>query len=351
MAGDAEVAAMRRALVLAQTPDVTPGPNPLVGAVVLDARGETLAEAYHRGAGTPHAEAEAVRQAAEHAAGATVVVSLEPCHHTGRTGPCTQALVDAGVRRVVFAQADLNPEAGGGAEALRAAGVDVEGGVLADESAALNEVWTFAIRQRRPFVTWKFAATLDGRSAASDGSSRWITGPQARADVHRQRAVCDTVLVGTGTALADNPRLNVRGGDGHPLPRDRQPLRAVMGMRTIPPSSAVLDESAHTVVLRTQDPHAALDELFAQERRHVWLEGGPTLAAAFLRAGLVDEVVAYVAPTLLGAGPNAVADLGVTTVEEQLRLELVSVQRLDDDLRLTLRRHTHEEQHQLRGRH
>ncbi len=336
----AEQRAMRRALELAATDGVPLGPNPRVGCVLLDDEGRTVAEGFHRGAGTAHAEVDALARAGDRARGTTAVVTLEPCNHTGRTGPCAQALVAAGVRRVVLAQRDPNPLAAGGAETLRAAGVDVETGLLADAAYALNRVWTFAVEHGRPFVTWKLATTLDGRSAAADGTSRWISGTAARRDTHRLRARCDTVLVGTNTVEVDDPQLTVR--DEHERPVGTQPLRAVMGERDLDPGRRVLDEHAETVLLRTRDPRAALAELSARERRHVVLEGGPTLAAAFLRAGLVDEIVVYVAPVLLGAGTPAVADLGIATITDALRPTVTDVTVLagldgeEPNVRLTL---------------
>ena len=286
---DVERAAMRRALALAASAGVPLGPNPRVGCVLLDAAGRTIAEGFHRGAGRPHAEVDALSRAGAAARGATAVVTLEPCNHTGRTGPCARALVAAGVRRVVIAQRDTNPVAVGGADTLRAAGVEVETGLLADEARRLNRVWTFAVEHRRPFVTWKFATTLDGRSAAADGTSRWVSSPAARLDTHRLRALCDTMLVGTNTVAVDDPHLTVRDAAGSPIAR--QPLRAVMGERDLDPARRIFDDAAETVQLRTRDPEAALKDLFERDRQHVFLEGGPTLAAAFLGAGLVDEVV------------------------------------------------------------
>ncbi|WP_134768330.1 bifunctional diaminohydroxyphosphoribosylaminopyrimidine deaminase/5-amino-6-(5-phosphoribosylamino)uracil reductase RibD [Nocardioides sp. 1609] len=309
---------MRRALVLAATPGVAMvADTRRVGCVLLDDAGRTVAEGHHRGPGTPHAEADALARAGAAAHGTTAVVTLEPCHHTGRTGPCTEALVRAGVRRVVFAEADANPVAAGGRAALEAAGIEVESGLLADEAARLAEVYRVALRERRPFVTWKFAATLDGRSAAADGTSRWVSSRAARLDTHRLRALCDTMLVGTNTVAVDDPLLTVRDEDGVPL--DVQPLRAVMGERALDPARRVFDGDAETVRLRTRDPHVALADLAARGRQHVFLEGGPTLAAAFLRAGLVDEIVAYVAPMLLGAGRSAVGDLGITGIDQAFR--------------------------------
>jgi diaminohydroxyphosphoribosylaminopyrimidine deaminase/5-amino-6-(5-phosphoribosylamino)uracil reductase len=306
-----------------------------VGCVLLATDGTVVAEGFHRGAGTPHAEADALARAGVGARGATAVVTLEPCNHTGRTGPCAQALVDAGVVRVVFAQADPNPVAAGGASALRAAGVDVVGGILAGEAEALNATWTFAMTHGRPFVTWKAAATLDGRIAAADGTSRWITGAEARADVHHLRAAVDAVVVGTGTVLADDPHLAVRR-DGTTT-SGHQPLRVVVGLRDIPDGARVLDDAAPTVHLRTHDPVEALAALRDWDVQHVLLEGGPTLAAAFVRAGLVDAVRWYVAPALLGAGAPALADAGMSTLADALRLHLTDVALVGDDVRIDAR--------------
>ncbi len=336
----AEAVAMARALDLARTPGLPLGPNPRVGCVLLDAEGRTVAEGHHRGAGTPHAEADALARAGERARGTTAVVTLEPCDHTGRTGPCSQALLRAGVTRVVYAVDDPHAVAHGGAETLRRGGVEVSAGLLADEAAAVNRAWAFGLAHARPLVTWKTATTLDGRSAAADGTSRWISSTASRADAQQLRAACDTLLVGTGTVLADDPRLTARDADDVDLPPGQQLTRAVMGRRDVPAGSRVLDGSAPTVLLATRDPHEALATLFEQGRRHVLLEGGPTLAAAFLTAGLVDEVVAYVAPLLLGGGRSAVGDLGIATLADALHLELRDVRTLvsgpQTDLRLTL---------------
>jgi len=215
---------------------------------------------------------------------------------------------------------------------LMAAGIRTTAGVLADESTALNGAWTFSFVHGRPQVTWKFAATLDGRSAAADGSSRWITGPLARADVHKLRAQCDAVLVGTGTVIADDPALSVRGPDG--TPSGRQPLRVVMGFRPIPESARILGRTAPTLQLATHDPAQVLKTLHEKEIHHVWLEGGPTVAAAFLGAGLVDEVIAYLAPALLGSGEPAVGDLGIQTIDHALRLMPREVTMIGADIRI-----------------
>lgn len=316
---------MRRALRLACSPGVPLGPNPRVGCVLLDADGTEVAEGFHRGAGHPHAEIEALRALDGPARGLTAVVTLEPCNHHGRTGPCAPALVEAGVARVVLAQRDPNPVAAGGADHLRAHGVEVVEGVLVEEARRVNRAWTFAVEHGRPFVTWKLATSLDGRSAAADGTSRWISNPAARRDTHRLRGGCDVVLVGTGTVLVDDPQLTVRDEVDAPLPPEEQPLRAVLGLRDLPSDRRVLDAAAPTRLLRTRDPEQALQELYADGRRHVFLEGGPTVAAAFVAAGLVDEVVAYVAPMLVGGGRHAVEGLDVPTLAAALHLPVLEV--------------------------
>ena len=326
-----EMAPMRRALELAALGPAV-DPNPRVGAVVTNAGGQVVGEGFHRGAGHPHAEVVALAAAGAEARGGTAWVTLEPCAHTGLTGPCSEALLNAGVTRVLYGQADPNPQAGGGAARLRAAGVTVSGGLLAEDARQLNQAWTFAVTHGRPRVVWKFAATLDGRSAAPDGTSQWITGPAALADVHRMRAQAGAVLVGTGTVLADNPALTVRRPDGA-LAR-RQPLRVVMGHRAISAAARVLDSSAPTVQIRERDPSHALQVLADRGIRQVWLEGGPALAGAFLAAGLVDEVVAYLAPALLGSGRSAVGDLGISTIGEVLRLQPRDLTKLGPDLRI-----------------
>ena len=344
----AETRALRRALEIAAESSVPLGPNPRVGCVLLTADGTVLAEGRHRGAGTAHAEADALARARKNPAasaalhGATAVVTLEPCTHTGRTGPCTEALLGAGIARVVIARSDPNPVAAGGIARLRAAGVEVVTDVpaeLAEAAAALNRGWEHGLARSRPLVTAKTALTLDGRAAAADGTSRWITGPAAREEVHLLRTACDAVLVGTGTARLDRPALTARRPDG--ALRARQPLRAVMGTSEVPPLP-VVDGAGEVLRLATRDPSAALATLFDREIRHVLLEGGPTLTAAFLRAGLVDELILHLAPTLLGAGREGIADLGITTLADRLDLELVDAATLPSpggptDLRLTLR--------------
>lgn len=306
-------------------------PNPRVGAVISH-DGAVVGRGWHLGAGTAHAEAMALAEAGRLAAGATALVTLEPCAHHGRTPPCAAALVDAGIARVVYAVADPTATAGGGAEFLRRAGLDVVGPVGGTAAADLNQHWDFAMRARRPFVTVKLAGTLDGRVAAPDGSSRWITGPAARALVHAGRATAGAVVVGTGTALADDPSLTVRDDRDRPMPR--QPLRIVVGHRDLPAAHRVRGAGFHQ--LRTHDPHRVLEFAVARQVHHLWLEGGPTLAAAFVRAGLVDELQLHLAPALLGDGPPLLGSLGIDTIADTLRFRRIGCAAVGEDVVLRL---------------
>lgn len=332
MASIVEIDAMRRALAAARLAPRTL-PNPPVGCVLLSPAGEILAVGHHRGAGHPHAEIEALHAVGDEARGATAVVTLEPCRHQGRTGPCADALLEAGIRRVVHASNDPNTLGAGGAEVLRDAGVDVEGGVLVDEGDELIAIWAQRHRLGRPFVTWKFAATFDGRSAAPDGTSQWITGPEARRDVHALRAECDAIVVGTGTVLSDNPRLTARDELDEPLPRSEQPRRVVVGHRAIPNHFHVHDDTAPTAFLAEHEPATVLAQLAELDVHHVWLEGGPHLAGAWLDAGVIDRVISYLAPSLLGAGTPAVMGRA-TTLNDRRNLDITQVSQVGTDLRI-----------------
>ncbi|HEX4814436.1 MAG TPA: bifunctional diaminohydroxyphosphoribosylaminopyrimidine deaminase/5-amino-6-(5-phosphoribosylamino)uracil reductase RibD [Nonomuraea sp.] len=348
---------MARAVELAARGHGTTSPNPVVGCVVVDAGGAVAGEGFHAYAGGPHAEVAALAQAGERARGGTAYVTLEPCDHTGRTGPCSRALLAAGIARVVVAVTDPNPKAAGGAARLRAAGVAVTTGVLAEAAERVNEEWLTYARLGRSHVTWKFAATLDGRSAAEDGTSQWITSPAARADVHRRRAAADAIMAGIGTVLCDDPRLTAR-----PVQAARPPLRVVVDTagRT-PPDARVLDDEAPTCVAVADDAatdlkadllrvprrgggldlHALLRELAARDVVSVFLEGGPTLAGAFMREGLVDRVVAYLAPALLGSGRAALGTAGVRTIDGIHRLTFDDISPIGPDVRLIARPATH----------
>ena len=308
-------------------------PNPPVGAVILSAEGEVVGAGGTEPAGGAHAEVVALRAAGQRAAGATAVVTLEPCNHHGRTPPCVDALLAAGVAEVVYAVADPNPVAAGGAQRLRDAGVTVSAGPAAAQVAAgpLRE-WLHKQRTGRPHVSWKFATSIDGRSAAADGSSQWITSAAARADLHRRRAAADAIVVGTGTVFADNPSLTARLPDGTLAPT--QPLRVVVGRREVPPDSAVCSDDSPTLMLHTRDPLEVVRAL--SDRTDVLLEGGPTLAGAFLRAGAVDRILAYVAPILLGGPVTAVDDVGVASIAGALRWRYDGVAEIGPDLLLSL---------------
>ncbi|MBW6439458.1 bifunctional diaminohydroxyphosphoribosylaminopyrimidine deaminase/5-amino-6-(5-phosphoribosylamino)uracil reductase RibD [Actinoplanes hulinensis] len=335
--------AMCRAVALAARGLGTTSPNPVVGCLLLGPDGDVVGEGFHAYAGGPHAEIVALAQAGERARGGTCVVTLEPCNHTGRTGPCSEALISAGVRRVVIAVDDPTPVAAGGAATLRAAGIEVVTGVRRAEAEKGNVAWLTAVRRSRPYVTWKYAATLDGRSAAADGTSQWISSAESRADVHVLRGTVDAIVAGVGTVLADDPQLTVRDLRDGTL-AIKQPLRVVVDSAGRTPENArVRDAAAPTWIVTTAavgagpdgrvDLSALLAGLYAKGVRNVLLEGGPTLAGAFLGAGLVDRVIGYVAPKLLGAGRTALVDAGVGTITDAVELDITDITPIGGDLR------------------
>ena len=342
MATDVEIAAMDRAILIAALGLGSTSPNPSVGAVILDAAGAVAGEGHTAPPGGPHAEIVALRQAGSRARGATAVVTMEPCDHTGRTGPCSEALIEAGIARAVVAIRDPTPEASGGIDRLRAAGIDIEVGVRAAEARAGLRYWLTALGRERPYVIWKFASTLDGRSAAADGTSKWITSEAARADVHALRGTVDAIIAGVGTILADDAQLTVRAEIRTP----KAPLRVVVDSSGRTPKDArVCDNAAPTWIATAADVGTTGDgrvdlaalckRLYDRGVRAVLLEGGPTLAGAFAEAGLIDEVVGYIAPKLLGAGANALGAAGIETIGNALELEIRDVIRIGPDLRLT----------------
>ncbi|MFV8316090.1 bifunctional diaminohydroxyphosphoribosylaminopyrimidine deaminase/5-amino-6-(5-phosphoribosylamino)uracil reductase RibD [Mycobacterium sp. 23] len=308
-------------------------PNPPVGAVIVDQEGRVVGVGATQPAGGDHAEVVALRRAGGLAAGGIAVITMEPCNHYGKTPPCVNALIEARVGTVIYALNDPNGIAGGGAGRLNAAGVQVRSGILADQVAAgpLRE-WLHKQRTGYPHVTWKYATSIDGRSAAADGSSQWISSEAARADLHRRRAIADAIVVGTGTVLADNPTLTARLPDGSLSPQ--QPLRVVVGKREVPPEANVLNDDSRTMVIRTHEPVEVLRAL--ADRTDVLLEGGPTLAGAFLRAGAINRILAYVAPILLGGPVTAVDDVGVSSMSHALRWQFDSVEQVGPDLLLSL---------------
>jgi diaminohydroxyphosphoribosylaminopyrimidine deaminase/5-amino-6-(5-phosphoribosylamino)uracil reductase len=337
--------AMRRAIALAARGLGTTSPNPVVGCLLLGPDGEVVGEGFHAYAGGPHAEIVALAQAGERARGGTCVVTLEPCNHTGRTGPCAQALINAGIRRVVIAVDDPTPVAAGGAAALRGAGVQVETGVRRPEATQGNVAWLTAVRRQRPYLIWKFAASLDGRSAAADGTSQWITSAPARTDVHELRSSVDAIIAGVGTVIADDPQLTVRELRNGRL-AITQPLRVVVDSAGRTPAGARVRDAAAPTWIATAaevgaDPDGRVDlpalmtALYARGIRAALLEGGPRLAGSFLAAGLIDQVVGYLAPKLLGDGRNAVLGAGVTSIGEAIELDFTDITQVGRDLRFT----------------
>ena len=349
---------MARALELAARGRGLTSPNPMVGAVVV-AGGEVVGEGFHAGAGGPHAEIMALGSAGGRARGATLYVTLEPCNHQGRTPPCAPAVVAAGVIRVVSAVRDPNPRVpGGGAEVLRAAGIEVSLGVRDDEARDLNRVFFTAMTRGRPHVTLKAAMTLDGKIAAHDGGSRWITGEAARQEAHRLRSESDAVVVGIGTALADDPALDVRLGRPWPrepwrvvvdsrarLPRTARilsagtPARALIAVTDAAPAERVAAlEAAGATVLACKSAGAHVDlvdlagRLFALDAMAVLVEGGAELNAGFLSAGLVDRVAVFVAPKLVGgrSAPTPVGGAGLS-LGDAVALTRVRTRAVGDD--------------------
>jgi diaminohydroxyphosphoribosylaminopyrimidine deaminase/5-amino-6-(5-phosphoribosylamino)uracil reductase len=303
---------LNRALELAERGRGTTYPNPVVGAVLVR-DGETVGEGWHERKGGPHAEVVALEAAGERARGATLYVTMEPCAHHGSTPPCTQAVLAAGVAKVVAGSLDPNPEAQGGLEVLRAAGVEVE---LADSFAARaqNEAWRTWVAARRPFVILKLALTLDGRVAVP--GRRWISGEESRRHVHELRAQVDAVAVGMGTVRADDPQLTARD-----VGAARQPRRLAFGQGPLP--------SGSDLELRSGALADELAALGAEGVQSLLLEGGPTLAASFLRAGLVDKLLVYVAPLLAGSGPLFAPEL-----TSPVELRRFAVERVGEDLLL-----------------
>lgn len=315
--------AMDRALALAASVRGTTSPNPWVGCV-LEAADGTCFDGATQPPGGPHAEAVALAAAGEAARGATAWVTLEPCSHHGRTPPCADALVAAGVTRVVVAMEDPDAKvAGRGITRLRQSGIDVEVGLREDEAATLLAPYVKHRTTGRPWVVLKLAASLDGRTAAPDGTSQWITGDAARTDAHRLRAACDAVVVGAGTVRDDDPSLTVRHVAG------RDPLRVVLG-------AAPEGAKVHPCVELTGDLGDVLDELGRRDVVQVLVEGGASVAGAFHRAGLVDRYVLYLAPVLFGGddGRGVFSGAGAPSIDDVWRGRIVSVARLGDDLRV-----------------
>ncbi len=332
--------AMQRSLELALLGPAW-GVNPQVGAVILDQEGRIVAEGYHKGSGTAHAEVLAIEDLRRSipypfAPGYTAVVTLEPCNHFGKTGPCAQALIDAGISRVVFPIKDPGNESAGGAQRLRDSGVEVIEGVLRDKAKEQARVWLSSKQLGRPFVTLKWASSLDGRIAAVDGSSKWISGEQSRQDAHKLRRDVDAILVGTGTVMADDPELTARDSGGNYF--EHQPLRVVMGESSLPTEARVFNEKAETIQIRARNPQVVLQELHERQVKHLLVEGGSKIASEFIRNNLVDEFIIYLAPLLLGGPRLAINDLGIPSMSEAIKLRITEQKLLGDDLMIRARR-------------
>lgn len=349
--------AMTRALQLAERGLYTTTPNPRVGCVIVSSSGDIVGEGYHLRAGEPHAEINALNMAGDKAHGATAYVTLEPCNHQGRTGPCTEALISAGIQQVVYGMQDPNPQvAGSGIARLQEAGLQVAGPVLEDDARALNPGFIKRMQTGRPFVRCKLAMSLDGRTAMASGESQWITGITAREDVQRLRARSCSIITGAGTVLADDPSLTVRTPEAGENPR--QPLRIIVDSRLRTPADARITQPAGTTVIASSihtEQHAGcpiwelpadfeaqpevdlfklIHRLGQLEHNEVLIESGPTLAGAFLQAGLIDELVIYMAGKLMGSTGKPLFELPLETMSQNIGLTIKKIQPVGDDWRI-----------------
>lgn len=345
---------MRRAIELARQGQYSTKPNPNVGCIIVK-DGVVVGEGFHPKAGQPHAEVFAMRQAGEQARGATAYVTLEPCAHYGRTPPCAKGLVEAGVAKVIVACPDPNPlVAGKGVQILKDAGIDVEVGICENEAHPLNDGFLKAMATGMPYVRLKIASSLDGRTAMASGESKWITGSEARQDVQHWRAISGAVITGIDTVLADDCQLNVRSLKGiDDISSIVQPKRIILDRQGRLPLNAKILENPETVMvmgpyrqeladlgviqLEIQPLKELLQQLVQQHQIYdVLVEAGATLSTAFLQAGLVDELISYVAPTLLGQTARSMFNAEFSRMAEQLRFKLQDVTRLGDDVRFRL---------------
>ena len=327
--------AMQRAIALGEKGLGKTAPNPIVGAVIIGMDGNVVGEGFHdRVNSVDHAEVVAISAAGDKAKGSTIVVTLEPCNHTGSTGACVQAIIDAGITTVVYAVSDPNLVAAGGADALRAAGITVIEGVLKDEAAYSNRAWLMKIKKNRPFFTWKVAATLDGKVAAADGTSKWISNEKSRGDVQVLRRQADAILVGTNTVITDNPHLIPRGEFAGYA---GNPIRVICGEQELPQESQVFDSAAQTVVVKSKDLDVLVEKLNELGVNHVFVEAGPTLGSAMLDGCLLDELIMYQAPSLLGTGKHFFAFDYPTTITDQMRMDHLDTQVFEGDVKSVYR--------------
>ena len=302
-------------------------PNPIVGAVITSATGEFISEGFHQGA--DHAEVVAIKAAKAIPAGSIIYVTLEPCNHQGKTPPCTAAIIDAGIKKVIYAVSDPNPVAAVGGEYLRASGVEVEHGLLESEAAFDNRAWLTKIAKQRPRISWKIASTMDGKVAAADGTSKWITSELARADVALLRSQVDAIVTSTATVKADNPLLTSKGAG-------QNPVRIVMGGAEIASGLQILNSDAETIAIKSRDLQELITLAKARGFNQLLIESGPILGTALLKADLIDEVILYQAPTFFGSGTPAISDLGVASISQRLDFEIADVEVIGTDLKITL---------------
>ncbi len=306
-------------------------PNPIVGAVLVDQDNNLISQGVHLGG--EHAEVIAINNARDNFKGdlskATLYVSLEPCNHFGKTPPCTQAIIKSGIKKVYFALSDPNPIAQGGAKALTDAGIEVTGGLLSEYAADTNRDWLTKIKLNRPRVILKIAATLDGKIAAADSSSKWITSKESRDDVARLRSQVDAIITTTGTVRADDPELTSKGVG-------KDPAIFVVGKSQISPESKLVKRGADLTLVKSYEVDQLIGELNKRGFNRVMVEAGPALISALLKAHVVDEVIFYQAPTVLGDGVNFVSPLGINTINERIDFEVKEVEKIGSDIKTTL---------------
>ena len=318
---------MSRAIELASKVDLSRDVNPTVGAVIVDTDGNIVGEGWHNGSGTDHAEVMAIAQAESKAVGATLYCTLEPCNAQGKTGPCAQAVIAAGITKVVIGQADPHQAMSGGVKTLQDAGIEVEVGLMQEATKVINASWNFAQENNRPWVIWKTATTLDGFVAAEDGTSKWITGEPARERVQEIRASVGAILTGTGTVLSDDPLLTVRA-----LPDAQQPLRVIVGDRDLPASAQIFTGEVPAIRM-AGDLAKVIAELWQLHGVHkVLVEAGSHVSQSLWSANLVDEVYWFQAPVILGSGKPAIGSFGVNTLANAPRFPEYQVDRVGLDL-------------------
>ena len=315
-------AAMQRAIEISSFGLGKTKGNPIVGAVIFNESG-IISEGFHQSG--PHAEVVAINNAKVDLTNASIAVTLEPCNHHGKTPPCTEAIMKSGIKNVYYAVTDPNQAAAGGAKNLLEAGLNVESGILEKEAAFVNRAWLNVIRKERPYFIWKVAITIDGKIAAKDGSSKWISNTESRNYVAQLRSESDAILVGTGTVIADDPNLVPEGYEA-------RPLRVVVGEREIPATAKVNDDRADLLHHKSRDLNSLATTLHEREIRSVLVEAGPALGSAMFKAGLIDELAIFTAPKILGAGQDFVSDIGIDSITDALRLTPIENRNFSGDI-------------------